>query len=177
MDIRSGAPYPAGALSNFAANRFALDGVDCAGMEGFLQSLKFSDPATQERVCAMAGDRANAAGAGQDWRATQTLYWRGRAIARASAAYQELLDRAFDAMAGRNPDFRAALLATGDAVLTHAVGKSDPRATVLTASEMCDRLHRIRRRLMAVSPQPGAEAEAERPPLKRPRAPSSDTSS
>ena len=149
MDIRSGAPYPAGALSNFAANGFELDGVGCAGMEGFLQGLKFPDPAMQERICAMPSDRANAAGAAHDWHAAQTLYWRGRAIVRDSAAYQELLDRAFDAMAEGNPGFRAALLATGDAVLTHAVGKSDPRATVLTQSEMCDRLHRIRRRLTA----------------------------
>jgi hypothetical protein len=148
MDIRSGAPYPAGALSNFAANGFELDGVGCAGMEGFLQSLKFPDPEMQAWTCAMDGERANVAGAAQDWRAAQTLYWRGRAIARDSADYQALLDRAFDAMAERNPRFRAALLATGDAVLTHAVGKSDPRATVLTASEMCDRLHRIRCRLM-----------------------------
>ena len=44
------------------------------------------------------------------------------------------------------------------AVLTHAVGKSDPRATVLTQSEMCDRLHRIRRRLMT------AQGEAASPP-------------
>jgi hypothetical protein len=148
MDIRSGAPYPAGALSNFVANGFALDGVACAGMEGFLQSLKFPDPEMQARICAMDGERANAAGAGQDWHAAQTLYWRGRAIVRDSAAYQALLDRAFEAMAEGNPGFRAALRATGDAVLTHEVGKSDPRATVLTRSELCDRLHRIRRRLM-----------------------------
>jgi predicted NAD-dependent protein-ADP-ribosyltransferase YbiA (DUF1768 family) len=144
MDIRSGAAYPAGKLSNFAANPFTLDGVRCAGMEGFLQSLKFADPVRQAAVCALAGKAANAAGAKEEWRHAQTLHWRGRPLARESAAYQRLLDRAFAAMAAENEDFRAALLATGDAVLTHEIGKTDPRDTVLTRDEMCDRLHRLR---------------------------------
>jgi predicted NAD-dependent protein-ADP-ribosyltransferase YbiA (DUF1768 family) len=143
-DIRSGAPYPAGALSNFAANPFTLDGVHCAGMEGFLQSLKFADPARQAEVCALAGHVANAAGANEDWRPAQTLHWCGQPLAREGAEYQELLDRAFAAMAAQNAGFCAALLATGDAVLTHDIGKTDPPDTVLTQSEMCDRLHRLR---------------------------------
>lgn len=42
MDIKSGCGYPASALSNFAPHPFVLDGVYCASMEGFLQSLKFN---------------------------------------------------------------------------------------------------------------------------------------
>lgn len=147
LDIRSGAPDPAGRLSNFADHPFALDGVQCAGMEGFLQSLKFPDPAEQARICALAGAAANAAGQRQEWRHSQTLYWRGRSLAREDAAYQELLDRAFAALAAANEAFRAALLATGDAVLTHEVGKTDPRDTVLTRTEMLSRLEDLRRRL------------------------------
>ena len=41
MDIGSGNGYPSSALSNFAPHEFELDGVKCASMEGFLQSLKF----------------------------------------------------------------------------------------------------------------------------------------
>lgn len=41
MDIGSGTGYPSAALSNFAPHSFVIDGVECASMEGFLQSLKF----------------------------------------------------------------------------------------------------------------------------------------
>jgi hypothetical protein len=60
---------------------FAVDGVACAGMEGFLQSLKVPDPKMQKRICAMEGDRANEVAAAQDWRAAQTLYLRRRLTA------------------------------------------------------------------------------------------------
>jgi predicted NAD-dependent protein-ADP-ribosyltransferase YbiA (DUF1768 family) len=43
LDIRSKAPFPAGALSNFAAHKFTIDGITYASMEGFLQSLKIED--------------------------------------------------------------------------------------------------------------------------------------
>ena len=147
LDIRSGAPDPAGRLSNFAANPFALDDVRCAGMEGFLQSLKFADAAEQERICALDGAAANAAGQRREWRHSQTLYWRGRPLSRGGATYQELLDRAFAALAAASEPFRAALLATGDAALTHDIGKTDPRDTVLTRAEMLSRLEDLRRRL------------------------------
>ncbi len=51
MDISSKGKGPARRLSNFAANAFVLDGVACASMEGFLQSLKFENPDTQVEVC------------------------------------------------------------------------------------------------------------------------------
>jgi len=44
MNIGSGNGYPSSALSNFAAHPFVIDGVHCASMEGFLQSLKFDKP-------------------------------------------------------------------------------------------------------------------------------------
>ena len=47
MDIGSGSGYPAANLSNFHPHQFTIDGVECASMEGFLQSLKFKDPNMQ----------------------------------------------------------------------------------------------------------------------------------
>ncbi len=41
IDIHSKGAYPSDALSNFAAYEFMVDGIPCASMEGFLQSLKF----------------------------------------------------------------------------------------------------------------------------------------
>ena len=51
MDIGSSRSYPAGTLSNFSPHPFVLDGVHCASMEGFLQSIKFKSPEMQEQVC------------------------------------------------------------------------------------------------------------------------------
>ena len=49
MDIGSGSGYPAANLSNFHPHQFTIDDIECASMEGFLQSLKFKDPNMQIR--------------------------------------------------------------------------------------------------------------------------------
>lgn len=115
-------------------------------MEGFLQSLKFSNPEMQKEVCKLVGKAAKFKGKKKKWWRTQTLYWQGVEIARSSEEYQVLLDRAFDALA-QNNGFRAALLATGNSVLTHSIGKTKITETVLTRQEFCSRLTRIREQL------------------------------
>lgn len=146
MDIRSKAGFPAGSLSNFAPHPFVLDGVRCASMEGFLQSLKFASADMQAQVCTLVGAKAKKRGAKKNWQQTQTLYWRGEPVDRHSDAYQALLDRAFDALA-RNAKFRRALAATGTATLTHTMGRRKPSETILTCQEFTSRLHRIRNTL------------------------------
>lgn len=143
MDIGSGNGYPDGALSNFAPHPFELDGVKIASMEGFLQSLKFKPIEMQEHICSLVGMAAKRKGAKKNWRESQTLYWRGVAYKRDSKEYQELLDRAYAALA-QNDGFRRALLASGNAVLTHSIGKIKESETVLTRSEMCSRLTKLR---------------------------------
>lgn len=140
--------YPGGNLSNFSPHPFTLDGVECASMEGFLQSLKFSSPEMQVEVCKLVGIAAKRRGAKKNWREKQTLYWRGVPINRRDTAYQELLDRAYGELA-KNDSFRRALLASGDAVFTHSVGKTNPSDTVLTNQEFLSRLTKIRARLRA----------------------------
>jgi hypothetical protein len=56
------------------------------------------------------------------------------------------LDRAFDALA-TNEGFKKALLATGNATLTHTIGKTKQSETVLTKNEFCSRLTKIRNKL------------------------------
>lgn len=146
MDIGSGSGYPSGALSNFAPHPFVIDGVECNSMEGFLQSLKFSNPEIQKEVCKLVGKAAKFKGKKKKWWKTQTLYWQGVEIARSSEEYQILLDRAFDALA-QNSGFCAALLATGNSVLTHSMGKTKITETVLTRQEFCSRLTKIREEL------------------------------
>ena len=144
FDIKAKAPFPAGALSNFALHSFTFDGVHCASMEGFLQSLKIQDVREQERVCCLVGPDAQSVGRKHDWRVTGTLWWRGKPYDRLSDEYQGLLDRAYQALFDQSERFRTALAATGAATLTHTIGKSDPCETILTAEELCTRLERLR---------------------------------
>lgn len=67
MDISSGAGYPASSLSNFAPHEFEIDGVKCASMEGFLQSLKFQNPEMQKYVCSLVGKAAKFKGKSKKW--------------------------------------------------------------------------------------------------------------
>ena len=146
MDIGSGNGFPCDALSNFAPHPFVIDGVECASMEGFLQSLKFSNPDMQKEVCKLVGKAAKFKGKPKKWYRTQTLYWMGKEYKRDSEEYQELLDRAYDALS-QNTGFQRALLATGNATLTHSIGKNKQSETVLTVKEFISRLYKIRARL------------------------------
>lgn len=146
MDIRSGCGYPGAALSNFAPHAFVLDGVACASMEGLLQALKFDKPHIQVEVCKLVGRAAKSRGSdrSRSWQRVQTLWWQGTAMPRRSDEYQAFLDRAYQAMFEQSDSFRRALLASGDAVITHSLGKNKESDTVLTQREMCSRLMRLR---------------------------------
>ena len=91
-------------------------------MEGFLQSLKFQNQDMQREVCKLVGKQAKFKGKKKKWYRTQTLYWQGKEYKRDSKEYQELLDRAFDALSN-NDEFRRALLATKNSTLEHSIGK------------------------------------------------------
>jgi predicted NAD-dependent protein-ADP-ribosyltransferase YbiA (DUF1768 family) len=143
MDIGSKNGYPAGALSNFAPHPFVLDGVQCNSMEGFLQGLKFESKEMQEYVCTLVGAAAKKKGAKKNWKQTQRLYWRGKAIKRDSQEYQNLLNRAYNALY-ENSGFKKALEATNGATLTHSIGKNKIQDTVLTSQEFCSRLTYLR---------------------------------
>lgn len=149
MNIVSGAHYPASALSNFAPHPFEFDGVRIASMEGFLQSLKFSSPEMQQHVCTLVGRAAKRMGTGKNWQRKGTLHWQGAVIDRFSDEYQQLLDRVFERLFTTNQSAANALLATGSAVLQHSIGKKSPKETILTRSEFCSRLTRIRALLLA----------------------------
>jgi hypothetical protein len=117
-------------------------------MEGLLQAFKTSNPEMQKHICTLVGFKAKLAGKEKKWFRTQTLYWQGQEYKRDSVEYQDLLDRAYEAMFQQNEGFRKALLASGDGVLTHSIGKISERVTVLTRSEFCGRLMRLRARLL-----------------------------
>ena len=146
MNIGSGNGYPSSALSNFAPHPFVLDGVQCASMEGFLQSLKFDKLHIQIEVCKLVGKSAKFRGKARtkNWQRVQKLWWKGVEFARDSEYYQRLLDRAYMHMCLQSESFRNALIASGDAVFTHTIGRNNPKETVLTQSEFCSRLTYLR---------------------------------
>lgn len=143
MDIGSGSQYPSCALSNFAPHPFTFDGVECASMEGLLQSLKFSNPDMQAHVCTLVGKAAKFKGKKKKWYRDQTLYWKGTPIHRESEAYQILIENAYNALF-LNDGFRRALAATGKSTLTHSMGKNKMNETVLTEREFVRNLTRLR---------------------------------
>jgi len=148
MDIGSKKGYPSSALSNFSPHPFYFEGIYCASMEGLLQAFKFKDTNVQIVVCELVGLKAKYRGKKRNkaWKSRQTLWWMHQEYKRDSDEYQELLNRAFDALA-KNKKFQKALLATGNAVLKHSIGSRDMRHTVLTRSEFCSRLTKIREKL------------------------------
>jgi trimethylamine:corrinoid methyltransferase-like protein len=147
MNIGSGNGYPEASLSNFSPHRFVIDDVICSSMEGFLQSLKFSNPEMQKEVCKLIGKQAKYKGKHKKWWRTQTLYWQGKEYARNSEEYQTLLDRAYRAMFEQSESFRKALKASGSATLEHTIGRTKSSETILTQQEFCSRLTKLREEL------------------------------
>lgn len=143
MDIRSKHKYPSNTLSNFAPHPFKLDDVEISSMEGFIQSLKFKSPEMQKEVCKLVGFAAKKKGKNKNWYQTQTLWWKGEPIKRESQEYQDLLDRAYTQLY-KNTGFKKALEASHNATLTHTIGRSNLKETVLTKSEFCSRLTKLR---------------------------------
>lgn len=152
LDILNKLPWPAGALSNFCEYHFVIDDVECASMEGFLQSLLISDLELQRQICQMIGIRAKLWGAQrlQELGETRRLWWRDKEYDRYSAEYQGLLDRAYDALL-ENEAFRSTLLSTENEILTHSIAHGEgPADTILTEQEFCSRLMARRSRLRRV---------------------------
>ncbi len=150
IDIYSKGEYPSNVLSNFYKNSFVVDGINCASMEGFLQSLKVKSPDRQKRICLLSGIEAKNAPCWYEiirWKLTGTLYWKGKPISRSSDKYQRLLDKAYFSLS-ENEDFRTALKDSIGYKLCHYIGKHNSKKTVLTEYEFISRLYRLRRQVM-----------------------------
>ena len=130
-------------LSNFTAVTFYVDDIKCNSMEGFLQSLKFSDLEKQIEVCKLIGVQAKFKGKKKKWYKDQLLYWKGQVIDRHSDEYQKLLDKAFSAIS-MNDEYKVRLKKTNGYILTHDIGKTNPKQTILTVDEFCNRLMKLR---------------------------------
>lgn len=146
VDVHSAAPKPGCELSNFFPHNFFFDEVECASVEGLLQSLKFNDVVRQAEVARLVGSTAKQAGATQNevWMASQLLWWRGEPIERHSQRYQTFLKAIYESLFAQSASFREALIATGGRVITHRIGLRDASQTVLTERELVQNLMRLR---------------------------------
>lgn len=143
---------PGKKLSNLYPHQFDLDGFRCASMEGFLQSLKCNTVGGSASLRAMSGVEAWKEGQAftKRWQETQTLYWQGKPYNRQSAGYQNLIKRAYDALAW-NQQFANTLMLTGDNELAHSIGNNDSTLTVLTQAEFLFNLYRTRSILLSIN--------------------------
>jgi hypothetical protein len=145
MNIGSNNKGVASRLSNFTAREFIFDGVLCKSMEGLLQSFKFEKEHIQVEICKLIGFGAKKRGRGRNktWQTKQTLWWKGKEYKRKSKEYDELIRRAYDALA-TNERFKKDLISTNEAIFTHSIGSNKKADTVLTEREFCGNLHRVR---------------------------------
>lgn len=154
LDIGSRNQGAAGRLSNFTARSFVFDDVICESMEGLLQAFKFREWEDQKEIVKLVGFEANQRGQERNWKSSQVLWWRDTPYHRESKDYQLLLNYAFEALY-TNKSFEEDLDSTGDAHLSHVIGKSNVRDTVLTEKEFCSRLEKLRRIKGLIDPVPG----------------------
>lgn len=157
IQIKSRGSGALGRLSNFTPRSFVFEGVACGSIEGVLQSFKCPDPQRQQAICALTGGWAKKAGSEFDWKAEQCLHWQGQSFPRRSEAYQQLLDRLYDAVFEQDEGFRADLAALGGKKIDHRMGLSNPSETVLTRHEFVFRLQRLSKRALAETSAPDSE--------------------
>jgi len=147
VEIYSKGDYPADSLSNFYPHEFEIDGIRCASMEGFLQSLKFRFSFIQRRICRLSGKAAKKRGTKRaGWKKRGYIRWKGEKIARLSYDFTVLTERAYACMYEQNEAFRDALNSTRGKVLTHSIGSHDKMDTILTEEEFIENLNKLRDR-------------------------------
>lgn len=136
LDIYSKGEYPANVLSNFHPKKFVFDGVECASMEGFLQSLKFKNEKRQREICALVGIDAKNKGQHKFlWKITGNVYWLGKRYKRKGEEFTRLIFRAYRQLYSQNEDFRLALQSAKGKKIIHSIGKNKKGQTILTAGE------------------------------------------
>lgn len=132
-------------VSNFNPYTFVFRGVECASIEGLLQSTKCKDPEVQLKIVKLHGIKAKRKGQKKKWWLTKTLYWLGQPMHRHSDEYQSFISDAYHELYHQNSLFREALKKTGELKLVHTVGKTDPNFTILTELEFVTILNTLRK--------------------------------
>ena len=133
-------------LGNFSTSRFSLDDVECFSVEGFIQSLKFSDSEKQQAVAKLVGKEAKFKGkkAGKRIAREGTVFWNGRTIKFRSPEHLALIERGILAKFEQDEKAQQALLATGNAELIHNTGRAESPFTSLPSEHFIKIVKKIR---------------------------------
>lgn len=152
INVSSTSSWPGNVITNFAATPFVIDDIRCASAEGFIQALKFTDAERQRHICALVGRAAKATGKNATRRIIRQrkVWWQGKEIEFRSSAHMALIERALRAKFTQSDRARRALLATGDATLTHKLGRSESPHTSLPTREFIRMLYTIRNELRQI---------------------------
>ncbi|WP_309644142.1 hypothetical protein [Phenylobacterium sp.] len=129
-------------IGNLALTPFALRGRSYASVEGFWQGLKFATEEERQRVAALWGISAKAAGQGRP--ARQSFSFDGSVFQTGGPGHHALMLEACQAKFSQNLEAREALLATGDRPLTHRVRRD---SAIIPGVLLADYWMRIRRSL------------------------------
>ena len=122
LNITRGIEPRFAAISNLAETPFLLHDEYYASVEGFWQSLKFTDQVDRRRVGALSGGRAKSTGDTAPPTGI-TFTYAGETIVRGTCNHWALMKQACTAKFEQDHRARTALLATGNRPLTHRVPK------------------------------------------------------
>lgn len=145
QDIHPEGRHPEDILSNRCNNNFCHDGVQCACMAAFLQSLKYKNEKLQCDICFTFGDCVCKYST-SDWQKDQTLWWKGLPMDRHSHEYLDFVSEAYQSMFVWSKRFRDVLMQTEGKQLLYNSGNYDPYKTILTDEEFCKILTDLRER-------------------------------
>ncbi|MBI5312874.1 MAG: NADAR family protein [Methylocystis sp.] len=142
--VSSSSDPRAKAISNLATSPFELDGRIYRSVESFWQGLKFEDEADRERLAALDGPHARQLGRSLGYGAT--VGYRGREIPVGAWEHWLLMEQACRAKFHQNEKARAALLATGERPLIHAVRRDSQTIPGVIMAQIWMRLRKEMRK-------------------------------
>lgn len=125
-----------------------------ASVEGFLQGLKISDPRMQEVAFQKSGKESKSAAKGLEVDPAGDIFFLGKRLQRCSMAHKALIEYSIWVKLFCDATSREALLWTGDAEITHNLGKFDakPGKTTLPKQVFVRILTEIREELRSENP-------------------------
>lgn len=140
------APWPGNVLSNFADTPFEIDGIECVCSEAFIQSLKCSDVRDQQEFCSLAGQDAWSKGSKLSEQVfySAKVWWRGEPYNLHSSEHFALVKRGLYAKYTQSALARNALIASGNATLTHDYGQTSGKKQSLPVDVFCQIVTEIR---------------------------------
>lgn len=129
------------------ANPFKFHGYDVATVNSFLMAIRSSDIAEQKSLSMTPQqDIKTISKTVKISYAPRTLYWNGKSFSRNSEEYKKLITRAYEAKFDADYEFRKAIRATKNQILTHTKGKDNTAETILTKQEFIDALNNLRQK-------------------------------